>query len=177
MSSPRRRICSSSAFSCCWLLASCVLPLTLARLRPSNFQQFNAQKATENLSIFILLQAFASGCSAMTGVEAISDGVPAFKEPEYKNAQTTLGWMAVILGIMFLGITILAHIFILCTTIMASRCCRSLGRAVFGSGSVFYYFLQAFTTIDPCSGREHIFLRLPAPLDVPGPRQVFAAHL
>ena len=64
--------------------------------------------ATEPLTIFLILKAFASGCSAMTGVEAISNGVPAFKKPETHNAATTLTWMAVILGTLFLGITILA---------------------------------------------------------------------
>lgn len=64
--------------------------------------------ATEPLSLFLILKAFAAGCSAMTGVEAISNGVPAFKKPETRNAATTLTWMAVILGTLFLGITLLA---------------------------------------------------------------------
>jgi amino acid transporter len=65
-------------------------------------------QAQEPLSIFLLLKSFAAGCSAMTGVEAISNGVPAFRKPEAKNARTTLTWMAVILGTLFLGITVLA---------------------------------------------------------------------
>src|SRR5207249_4240241 len=48
---------------------------------------------TEALGIFLLLRAFAAGCTALTGVEAISNGVPAFKQPESKNAATTLIWM------------------------------------------------------------------------------------
>ncbi len=64
-------------------------------------------KANEPLSLFLLLRAFATGCSAMTGVEAISNGVPAFKKPETRNASITLTWMAVILGTLFLGITLL----------------------------------------------------------------------
>ncbi|GHO60203.1 APC family permease [Ktedonobacter robiniae] len=63
---------------------------------------------TEPVSIFLILKAFASGCSAMTGVEAISNGVPAFKKPETKNAAITLTWMASILAILFIGITLLA---------------------------------------------------------------------
>jgi amino acid transporter len=63
----------------------------------------------EQLGLFMLLRAFASGCTALTGVEAISDGVPAFKKPEAKNAAITLGWMATILTTMFLGITYLAY--------------------------------------------------------------------
>ncbi len=63
--------------------------------------------ANEPLSLFLILRAFATGCSAMTGVEAISNGVPAFQKPETRNASTTLTWMAVILGTLFLGITLL----------------------------------------------------------------------
>ncbi len=64
--------------------------------------------AAEPLTIFLILKSFAAGCSAMTGVEAISNGVPAFKKPETRNASITLTWMAVILGTLFIGITILA---------------------------------------------------------------------
>jgi len=66
---------------------------------------FQFVAATEPLSLFLILKAFAAGCTAMTGVEAISNGVPAFKKPGPRNAATTLTWMAVILGTLFLGIT------------------------------------------------------------------------
>ena len=69
---------------------------------------FQYVAATESLSLFLLLKSFAAGCSAMTGVEAISNGVPAFKKPETRNAAITLTWMAVILGTLFVGITVLA---------------------------------------------------------------------
>ncbi len=65
-------------------------------------------QAMEPLSIFVILRSFATGCSAMTGVEAISNGVPVFRKPETRNAAITLTWMAVILGTLFLGITLLA---------------------------------------------------------------------
>jgi hypothetical protein len=64
---------------------------------------------TSALSAFIILRAFASGCAALTGVEAISNGVPAFKKPESSNASITLMWMAGILGVFFIGLTVLAH--------------------------------------------------------------------
>ena len=70
--------------------------------------QFSYVAATEPLSLFLILKSFAAGCSAMTGVEAISNGVPAFKKPETRNAAITLTWMAGILGALFLGITVLA---------------------------------------------------------------------
>ena len=59
--------------------------------------------------MFLVLRAFASGCAALTGTEAISNGVPAFRRPESHNASVTLVWMGVILGSFFLGITFLAH--------------------------------------------------------------------
>jgi amino acid transporter len=70
--------------------------------------EFHYVAATEPLSLFLILKAFAAGCSAMTGVEAISNGIPAFKKPETRNAAITLTWMAVILGTLFIGITLLA---------------------------------------------------------------------
>lgn len=60
------------------------------------------------VSLFFLLQAFANGGTALTGTEAISNGVSVFREPQARNARTTLAWMAVILGTMFLGVSVLA---------------------------------------------------------------------
>src|SRR5512132_4060061 len=58
--------------------------------------------------LFLILHAFASGGAAVTGVEAISNGVPAFKPPAWLNARTTLMWMGSLLGVMFLGLSYLA---------------------------------------------------------------------
>src|SRR5262245_20877637 len=66
--------------------------------------------ATESLSVFLILRAFASGSSAMTGIEAISDGVPSFRPPEWRNARTTLTWMITLLATMFAGITVLTYL-------------------------------------------------------------------
>ena len=65
-------------------------------------------KLTKNLGLYMLLRAFSSGAVALSGVEAVSNGVPAFKKPESKNAANTLVWMGVILGSCFLGVSILA---------------------------------------------------------------------
>jgi len=59
--------------------------------------------------LWVFMRAFAAGCTALTGVEAISSGVPAFKEPAGRNAARTMVWMALLLGIMFLGITLLSR--------------------------------------------------------------------
>ncbi|HVQ38398.1 MAG TPA: APC family permease [Pyrinomonadaceae bacterium] len=63
------------------------------------------------LTLFLLLGAFSNGCAALTGIEAISNGVPAFKKPEAKNAATTLVWMALLLTVMFLGTSVLAYLY------------------------------------------------------------------
>jgi amino acid transporter len=62
----------------------------------------------ETLSVFLILRSFSAGCAAITGVEAISNGIPAFKKPEAHNAAITLTWMATILVTLFIGITVLA---------------------------------------------------------------------
>src|SRR5436190_3064654 len=67
--------------------------------------------ATHSLTLFLLLRAFASGCAAMTGVEAVSNGVQAFRPPESRNASTTLLWMAGILAVMFLGVSYLSRVY------------------------------------------------------------------
>src|SRR5258705_9525222 len=67
-----------------------------------------APKVLEPIGLFLILHAFSSGTTALTGVEAISNGVPAFKEPRTRNAGITLIWMASILAVLFLSITFLA---------------------------------------------------------------------
>ncbi len=93
--------------------------------------------------LWLVLRAFSGGCSAMTGTEAISNAVPAFKPPESRNASMTLGIMAAILGFLMLGVTGLTQI----THIIPeadSTVLGSLGHAVFGGG-FFYYALQIAT--------------------------------
>ncbi|GAJ60237.1 APC family permease [Geobacillus thermoleovorans] len=97
-------------------------------------------------SLFILLRAFSSGCSAMTGVEAISNGVPAFRPDSSKNAAITMGWMSVLLGTMFLGITVLAAGFGV-TPAEHQTVISQIGRHVFGNGLLFYLFQLATMVI------------------------------
>jgi amino acid transporter len=105
----------------------------------------SAPAAVQGLTAFLVLRAFASGCTAMTGVEAISDGVPVFKQPESDNAGKTLLWMAGILVSMFLGITFLAHQFGV-TPREGETVVSQLARAVFGAGPL-YYAVQAATAL------------------------------
>ena len=98
------------------------------------------------LTAFLLLTAFANGCTAMTGVEAILDGTPAFKPPEAKNAGQTLIIMASLAITLFVGITYLANVV---GAIPSDRetIVSQIGRSVFGTGTVLYYALQAATTL------------------------------
>ena len=105
-------------------------------------------EAQQGLTLFLILRAFSSGCAALTGVEAISDGIPAFKPPEAKNAAQTLIAMASLLITMFLGITFLSYQFGIVPNEMTHETLVSqLGRFIFGDGSVMYYLLQAATML------------------------------
>ncbi len=100
---------------------------------------------TEGIGVFLVLRAFAQGCSAMTGTEAISNGVPAFKAPEAPNARATLVWMGVLLGTMFAGMNYLAvAVGILPAT--EETVLSQLGRTVFGVGPL-WVVLQVATAL------------------------------
>src|SRR5438128_8208394 len=97
------------------------------------------------LSMLLLLGAFANGCAALTGIEAISNGVQAFKQPEAKNAATTLSWMAVLLITMFLSASFLAHLFNV-HPLEHETVISQIARVVFtGPVGWFYYVVQATT--------------------------------
>jgi hypothetical protein len=91
----------------------------------------------QGLTAFLILRAFASGCTALTGVEAISDGVPVFRRPEADNAGRTLLWMAAILVTLFLGITFLAREYAILPQ-EGETVVSQLGRVVFGIGPLYY---------------------------------------
>ena len=99
--------------------------------------------ATEQLSMFLLLRAFAGGSVALTGVEAIANGVPAFKKPEAKNAANTMITMAILLGVIFIGITVVAHAFAIVPSIDNSggpTVVALVAGTVFGASPMFYLF-------------------------------------
>jgi amino acid transporter len=97
----------------------------------------------EGVGLFLILRAFAAGCAALTGVEAVSDGVPAFKPPEAHNARVVLTWLGIILIMLFLGITYLAYDFGLRPR-EGETVISQLARHVFGAGPL-YYAVQLFT--------------------------------
>src|SRR5687767_14624274 len=98
------------------------------------------------LTLFLLLRAFSNGCTAMTGVEAVSNGVPAFKPPESKNAAATLMIMAVLSITMFLGITLLAQSYHIVPS-EHETVVSQLARGVFGGRAAPYYLVQAATML------------------------------
>ncbi len=99
----------------------------------------------EGIGLFLILRSYAAGCTALTGVEAVSNGVPALKPPEGRNAQTVMTWLGVISIAMFLGITYLAYDFGIIPggdeTVVSK-----IARRVFGT-SLAYYAVQAATTL------------------------------
>jgi amino acid transporter len=103
----------------------------------------NSPGVPEGETLFLILRGFASGCTALTGVEAISNGLPAFRQPEAKNAGQTLIAMALILGTLFLGITFIADQLGVVPK-EGQTVVSQLGRLVFGAGPL-YLGLQ-FTT-------------------------------
>ncbi|HET7343811.1 MAG TPA: APC family permease [Methylomirabilota bacterium] len=99
----------------------------------------------EPLTWFLVLRAFSSGCTAMTGTEAISNGIPAFRPPESRNAAITLGVMAVILGTIFVGITVLASKLGILPS-ETETVVSQIARRLFDSG-IMYYLVQAATAL------------------------------
>jgi amino acid transporter len=103
----------------------------------------------EPVTLLLLLRAFASGSVALTGTEAIANGVPAFKKPEPRNAATTLTVVALLLAVLFIGITFLANAYGLVPTDVgpAKTIISQIAGVVFGSGSVPFLAFQAFTAL------------------------------
>ncbi|GAA3290751.1 APC family permease [Dactylosporangium vinaceum] len=112
--------------------------------------------------VFVALRAFSSGCTALTGIEAVSNGVPAFRRPASRNASITLGLIGLIAIVMFGGITLLAigarvhYADNTCDLVgFAGNCAATpqrtviaqLAAAVFGAGSIPFYFIQAATAL------------------------------
>ncbi len=103
---------------------------------------------TETLGILLLLKAFAGGSVALTGVEAIANGVPAFKPPESKNAADTMTAMAILLAILFVGLTVFAVAFGLRPTEEGGPSIVAMAaRTAFGAGSPLYFTFAASTAL------------------------------
>jgi amino acid transporter len=94
------------------------------------------------LLFMVILRAFASGCSALTGIEAIASGVLAFEEPQRKNAKMTLAAMAIILSSLFLGVTFLADKYAIMPN-GSETVISQIAKNIFGTGFAYYVFQLA----------------------------------
>ena len=102
----------------------------------------------EPLALILLLRAFAGGAVALTGVEAIANGVPAFKPPESKNAGNTMTMMAILLGVLFIGVTFVGNKFgIQPTTEAGPTAIAQVSSSVFGAGSPLFVLFQISTAL------------------------------
>jgi len=118
--------------------------LLFGTLTPLTPQTAAAETAFESISLFLLLRAFSSGCTALTGVEVISNGVTAFHHPEPKNAALTMAMMAAVLGTLFLGISTMAYL-IGVTPKEDETILSQVAHAILGEG--FLYYLVQGTTM------------------------------
>ena len=134
--------------------------------------------ALQPVGLFLILRAFASGSVALTGTEAIANGVPAFKPPEAVNAAKTLSAVAVILAILFVGITFVADGFgiVPVDEPVTITVISQVAATIYGDGSILFYLFQAFTALIlflAANTSYNAFPRLAAILAVDGfmPRQ------
>ena len=103
------------------------------------------QTGVEDLTLFLILRAIAAGCTAVTGMEVISNGVKTFRQPESQNAATTMLYMSLILGTLFIGISVLASHFGIQPK-LDETVVSQLARLTFGTGAL-YYALQLGTML------------------------------
>jgi amino acid transporter len=119
-----------------------VLHIVTGTVVPIDQTDVYSPPATETLTLFLLLKAFAGGSVALTGVEAIANGVPAFKPPESRNAANTLTVMSLLLGILFVGITVVSRAYnVLPTEPGGPSVVALVAQSVFGASS---WFVPAF---------------------------------
>lgn len=121
----------------------------IAALNPEELKivESSTSNAVSGLSLFLILRAFAAGCTALTGVEAISNGIPAFKPPESRNASQTLIIMVTVLCTMFVGITFLANNFPIAELGGERTVMSQLSSAIFGENTLLFYYLQLATLL------------------------------
>jgi amino acid transporter len=117
----------------------------LIRAHPLPFPQGSVSTAPATVGVLLLLRAFASGCSALTGVEAIANAVPEFKVPRFRRAQHTEMGLGVILGLMLIGIAVVAQKF----DAKPSKTTTTLAQLTYGAigHNVAFYAIQLLTTV------------------------------
>jgi amino acid transporter len=123
--------------------------IVLGESAPPHAPLPGAPNPLQPLGLLLIIRAFASGSVALTGTEAITNGVPAFKPPEARNAATTLTAMAILLAVLFIGITFVADRFgIVAVDVPTTKTVISQVAALaYGAGSIWFYLFQAFTAL------------------------------
>jgi amino acid transporter len=130
------------------IVASGIVGIVSGNAAPVPLEPDVVPVGTEAVGILLLLKAFAGGSVALTGVEAIANGVPAFKPPESKNAANTMTAMAVLLGILFVGLTLFAVEYGLRPTGEGGASVVAMAaRTAFGEGSVLFVTFAASTAL------------------------------
>jgi amino acid transporter len=119
---------------------------TLGTVPPGSVQVAHAGEPLQALTLFLILRAFSGGCTALTGVEAISNGIMAFKEPRSRNAGLTLIWMSGILAVNLFGLTFLAHQVGVLPSLLETGFSQ-IGRVVYDKGSLLYLAMLGSTTL------------------------------
>ena len=129
------------------LIAGGLVRLATGSLHPLTYPEGAvSQHAIESFGLLLVLRAFSSGATALTGVEAIANGVTAFKQPESRNAAVTMAWMGAILAVFFVGATLLA-VQLQVIPQEEDSVISQMGRAVFSGFPPLYYLLQASTAL------------------------------
>ena len=122
-------------------------------------------QCVENAGLLLFLKAFSSGCTALTGVEAVSDGIPNFREPAQKNAKRVLYLLAGLVFVIFLGISALASLYHIIpnanVTVIAM-----IAEAVFGNGTLLFYLVQVTTAVILTMAANTAFADLPLLLSI-----------
>jgi amino acid transporter len=126
------------------VIACGIFNVITGNVHPIGRPEHALEEGGQVLTLMLLGRAFAGGSVALTGVEAIADGVPAFKPPEPKNAANTLVAMATLLGVIFVGLTFVGIQYQVWPTDsrFGPTVLGQVGMGVFGSGNVLFYFLQ-----------------------------------
>lgn len=119
----------------------------------------------QDLSFVLFLKAFSSGCTALTGVEAVSDGIPNFKDPAQKNAKIVLSLLAMIVFVVFGGISYLATMY-KANPALDATVISQISTQIFGANSIMYYALQATTAIILVMAANTAFADLPLLLSI-----------
>ncbi len=132
------------------IVATGVVKIVTGDVAPWPPQEQVIHPGTEPIGLFLLLRAFASGSVALTGTEAIANGVPAFRPPEARNAATTMTTMAVLLAVLFVGITVVADAHRILPSEEGSggpTVIALVAQTAFGAGSPLFYIFQGATAL------------------------------